>query len=90
MSELGPSDSEKIFVNYNVRYTEPDASKPRAWAKIRDIRLKIFENFDGGGFNFYICEFETLDNATLFRTDFSIEANNSLWGEDAEGQIHYL
>ena len=90
MSESGSSGSDRIFANYNVRYTELDASKPRAWAKSREIRVNIFENFDGGGFNFYVCEFETLYNATLFRTDFCIEAHNSLWGEDAEGQIHYL
>lgn len=89
MSEPHPSDRKRLFVNYNVRYCG-ETAEAFAWAEARNTHLKIFTDFDGGGFNFYICEFETLDSALLFRTDFSVDANKSLWAEDAEGKIHYF
>ena len=89
MSEPHPPDHKRSFVNYNVRYYG-ETAEAFAWAETRNMRLKIFTDFDGGGFNFYICEFEILDNAILFRTDFSIDADKSLWAEDVEGKIHYF
>ena len=77
------------FKNYNVRY-HGDTVVAYAWAEAKNMSLKIFQNYDGGGFNFYICEFETLDAAVLFCTDFSIGDDRAVWAEDDGGEIHYF
>lgn len=77
------------FVNYNVRYYS-ELGPVRLWREAAEIPMKAFENFDGGGFNFYICEFETLEHAETFRDHFQIHGEKTLWAEDAKGGIHYL
>ena len=83
------SEKDRPFVNYNVRYHDRPA-QAFEWAKGKDIPLKMFQNYDGGGFNFYICEFATLESAQLFRNDFAISGARSLWAEHTDGSIHYL
>lgn len=75
--------------NFNVRCREaPKAAL--AWGLENNAHIKVFENFDGGGFNCYICEFKTLEEACVFRRHFGIEGRNTLWIEDVEGRVHYL
>jgi hypothetical protein len=76
------------FVNYNVKYRSSLEAVTK-WRDEANIPVRVFENFDGGGFNFYICEFDTLADAERFRQDFKL-TGDPLWGEDAEGKIHYL
>ncbi|MBE7496859.1 MAG: hypothetical protein HS117_18105 [Verrucomicrobiaceae bacterium] len=75
--------------SFNVRYRgSPDAAL--AWGRENKVHIKLFENFDGGGFNHYICEFATLMDASGFRSHFDIEGDNTLWIEDVSGGIYYL
>jgi hypothetical protein len=83
------SEGGKKFLNYNVRYRDR-MEAVYAWRETTQIPVKVFENFDGGGFNYYICEFETLGDAEAFRTHFKIQGDKTLWGEDAQGNVHYL
>lgn len=78
-----------VPANYNVRYND-GLEAVRTWRDATQISVTVFENFDGGGFNFYICEFQTLEDAGVFRRHFGIKEHNTLWVEDGDGHIHYL
>ena len=82
------NDPPVSFVNYNVKYRS-SLEEVRKWRDEANIPVRVFENFDGGGFNFYICEFDTLADAERFRQDFKL-TGDPLWGEDAAGKSHYL
>lgn len=75
--------------NYNVRYYD-GLDAVRTWRDTTQISVTVFENFDGGGFNYYICEFQTLEDACAFRRHFGIKEHNTLWIEDVDGRVHYL
>lgn len=78
-----------VPANFNVRYYDR-LDAVRKWRDTTQISVTVFENFDGGGFNFYICEFQTLEDACVFRRHFGIKEHNTLWIEDVDGHIHYL
>jgi hypothetical protein len=63
---------------------------PRNWCRASDIEVRVFENYDGGGFNFYIFEFTSMDHAKTFAEQFNITGENSLWIEDAKKEIQYI
>ena len=65
-------------MNYNVRYRY-ELDPVRAWRDATKAPMKAFTNFDGGGFNFYICEFKTLKDAEAFRHHFQIHGEKTLW-----------
>lgn len=75
--------------SYNVRYRE-GLDAVLTWRDTTGISVIVFENFDGGGFNYYICEFTTLKDAWVFRRHFGIEGRDTLWTEDVNGRINYL
>lgn len=83
------SNEGSPYVNFNVRYRD-ELDPVRAWRDATKTPMKAFTNFDGGGFNFYICEFETLKDAEAFRHHFQIHGEKTLWAEAADGSIHYL
>ncbi len=75
-------------MNYNVKYRS-SVEAAKKWGNETHIPVRVFENFDGGGFNYYICEFDTLAAAERFQQDFKLKGD-PVWGEDADGKIHYL
>lgn len=83
------TDGGRRRESYNVRYRE-GLDAVRAWRDTTGISVTVFENFDGGGFNYYICEFTTLEDAHVFRRHFGIKEHNTLWIEDGDGRIDYL
>lgn len=76
-----------ICPNYNVRVYNPDAGH-RQWCQDRDIPIALFINYDGGGYNFHIFEFQALEHATAFMAAFEIQGERRLWAEDENGK-HY-
>jgi hypothetical protein len=86
--ESTANDPPACLVNFNVK-CRSSLESVRKWGDEANIPVRFFENFDGGGFNYYICEFDTLADAERFRQDFKLTGDR-LWGEDAEGKIHYL
>lgn len=90
MSESSDTSPASMgYVNYNVRYTG-NLEDVLEWSRAMTVPVKIFENFDGGGFNFYIFEFGDLEDAEFFCNDFQIKGDRTLWAEDSQGGIHYL
>lgn len=62
---------KRTFPNYNAKtYRSP--REIFQWSEATGIPLKVYENFDGGGWNFNIVEF--LDRAELdrFRQEFDV------------------
>jgi hypothetical protein len=83
------SERDQSFANYAVKYM--GAVEPvRIWHDATQIPVILSTNFDGGGFNFHVCQFEKLCDAEAFREHFKISGEKSLWGEDSVGGIHYL
>jgi hypothetical protein len=79
----------RFYPNYNVRvYSGQRVS--RNWCRASDIDVRVFENYEGGGFNFYIFEFTTMDHAKGFAEQFKITGETSLWIEDAKKYIQYV
>jgi hypothetical protein len=54
------------------------------------VDVRVFENFDGGGWNYFIFEFTSLENAKAFAIRFGIQDEDSLWIETAQGNIGYI
>lgn len=86
--ESTANDPPPCLVNYNVKYRS-SVEAVKKWGNETNISVRVFENFDGGGFNYYICEFDTLAAAERFQQDFKLKGD-PVWGEDADGKIHYL
>lgn len=77
------------FVNYNVKaYNSLDEF--RRWRDEYKIQLRVFDNYDGSGWNYFICEFQTLEHAQAFMKHFNITGDRKLWAEDKDGHNHYL
>ena len=77
------------YPNFNVRVYS-DLHTHRNWCRANDIDVRVFENSDGGGWNFFIFEFGSLEDAKAFATRFGIQDEDSLWVEPRQGEIHYI
>ena len=77
------------YPNFNVR-VHADLHTHRNWCRARDMNVRVFENFDAGGWNFFIFEFVSLEEAKAFATRFEIHDEDSLWIEPRQGEIHYI
>jgi hypothetical protein len=86
--ESTANDPPACLVNYNVKYRS-SVEAVKKWGDEANIPVRVFEKFDGGGFNYYICEFDTFAAAERFQQDFKLKGD-PVWGEDADGKIHYL
>lgn len=86
---MKPTDeiAKLAFRNFNVRFTG-ESDEAHRWAETHNRTLKVFTNFDGGGFNFYICEFLNLADAEQFLLAFPCHTDDKIWAEDTEGKIH--
>jgi len=87
-----PREREPVparYPNYNVRVYR-DGERLRGWCRGQGIPVRVYESFDGGGFNFYIFEFESLEHARRFVRRFDITGENDVWLEAAKGDIHYI
>lgn len=83
------ADEPAIYPNFNVRVYS-GLRKCRDWCRVQNIWVRVFENFDGGGFNFYIFEFKSLERARGFAAHFDINGERSIWIEKEGKNIHYL
>jgi hypothetical protein len=83
------SERPRFYPNYNMRVCSEQRVR-RNWCRASDIEVRVFENYDGGGFNFYIFEFTSMDHAKTFAEQFNITGENSLWIEDAKKEIQYM
>lgn len=59
------------YPNYNVR-TRVSLRAICDWRDQSGCAIRIFENFDGGGFNYYIIEFKTMECMRAFMDQFEI------------------
>jgi len=81
--------SGSVYPNHNVRvYTE--LREGRDWCQEQEVPVRVFTNFDGGGFNFYIFEFQLLEDARAFAKHLDIRGERSIWIEDENQKIHYV
>lgn len=79
------------FVNYNVNMeVHHSINEIWNWRNEYGIQLKVFANIDGSGFNYYMCEFQTLEHAQVFIRHFNITGDRRLWAEGKDGNVHYL
>lgn len=81
------------YANYNVRVRctfDSPLNDYVQWVKQQGFPLKVFENYDGGGYNFHIFEFQEIAHARVFMLAFDIRGARKLWGEDSQRRIHYL
>lgn len=83
------ADEPASYPNFNVRVYS-GLRKCRDWCRAQNICIRVFENFDGGGFNFYIFEFKLLEQAQTFAAHFDINDELSIWIEKEGKKIHYL
>jgi len=82
------TSGERFYPNYNVRL--PYAlDEGHAWCRGQDILVRKFVNMDGGGINFHILEFETLEHALRFARYFLI-SREDIWVEEARRQTRHL
>ena len=79
----------RLYPNYNVK-VGPNLRLCRNWCRANDIGVRVFENVDGGGWNFFIFEFTTRVDAEAFAARFGIRDENSLWVESEQGEIQYI
>ena len=79
----------QLYPNFNVRVYS-DLHTHRNWCRANDVDVRVFENFDGGGWNYFIFEFTSLENAKAFAIRFGIQDEDSLWIETAQGKIGYI
>jgi hypothetical protein len=79
----------RLYPNFNVRVYS-DLHTHRNWCRANDVDVRVFENFDGGGWNYFIFEFTSLENAKAFAIRFGIQDEDSLWIEIAQGEIGYI
>ena len=79
----------RLYPNFNVRVYS-DLHTHRNWCRANDVDVRVFENFDGGGWNYFIFEFTSLENAKAFAIRFGIQDEDSLWIETAQGKIGYI
>ena len=77
------------YPNFNVR-VRSDLHIHRNWCRANEVSVRVFENFDAGGWNFFIFEFGSLEDAKAFATRFEIHDEDSLWIESRQGEIHYI
>ena len=79
----------RLYPNFNVRVYS-DLHTHRNWCRANDVGVRVFENSDGGGWNFFIFEFVSLEDAKAFAIRFGIQDEDSLWVETAQGEIDYI
>ncbi|MEI8316228.1 MAG: hypothetical protein WCG79_12365 [Verrucomicrobiota bacterium] len=72
-------------VNYNTRTND---SSDIAWCHSKDLPVRVFEDFDGGGSLGYIVEFQTLEDLKVFVTERKI--SRRCWIEKTDGITEYL
>ena len=77
------------YPNFNVK-VHSDLRTHRNWCRANEVSVRVFENFDGGGWNFFIFEFGSLEDAKAFAIRFGIQDEDSLWVETRQGEIHYI
>lgn len=77
------------YPNFNVKVCS-DLHTHRNWCRANDVDVRVFENSDGGGWNFFIFEFTSLEDAEAFAIRFGIQDEDSLWVETGQGEIHYI
>ena len=83
------SERPRFYPNFNVKVYS-DQRSHRNWCRAHDIDVRVFDNFDGGGWNFYIFEFATMNDAEFFAARFKITGQGSLWIETRDGEIQYI
>lgn len=63
----------------------------RSWLEKRRIPFRVFVNYDGGGFNYYIWEFQAFAHAHKFNSYLNISSKHMrMFAEDEEGYLHSL
>jgi hypothetical protein len=77
------------YPSFNVR-VHSDLRTHRNWCRANEVSVTVFENFDGGDWNFFIFEFGSLEDAKAFAIRFGIQDEDSLWVEPRQGEIHYI
>jgi len=77
------------YPNFNVRVYS-DLNTHRNWCRANDVDVRVFENYDGGGWNFFIFEFISQEDAETFAIQFGIQEVHSLWVEPCQGEIQYI
>jgi hypothetical protein len=83
------SERPRFYPNYNMRVCSEQRVR-RNWCRASDIEVCVFENYDGGGFNFCIIEFTSMNHAETCAEQFNITGENSLWIEDTKKEIQYI
>ena len=73
---------KRTYPNYNVKSRTP-AKEIFVWSERRGIRLRLYDNFDGGGWNFYIVEF--LNPADLNEFIQEVDVFDEPWIENENG-----
>lgn len=77
------------FANYNVK-TNGMPAEQWDWCKAQHYPFRVFINYDGGGYNHHIVEFQALEHARAYMRQFGISGSYRLYAEDVGGGIHYL
>lgn len=72
---------------WNVKSTNTDLAAQRAWCESSAIEYGVFENFDGGGWNCFIFEFYSKDDAQRFAEQFNRDPTGDVFEEDENGRI---
>ena len=67
--------------NYNTRTND---SSDIAWCRNKGLLVRVFDDYDGGGWLGYIVEFQTLDDLKVFVTERKISSR--CWIEHADGK----
>jgi len=75
--------NERFYPNYNVRISFIfDLEEGYAWCRGQGIPVRTFVNMDGGGMNYDILEFESLEHVLRFARHFDIDTED-IWVEEA-------
>lgn len=84
------TDHERFYPNYNVRISYDFVlDEGYAWCRGQGIPVRTFVNMDGGGMNFDILEFETLEHVLDFARHFNIDTED-IWVEEARRRTRRL
>jgi hypothetical protein len=77
------------YPNFNVRVYS-GLHTHHNWCRANDVGVRVFENSYGEGWNFFIFEFASLEDAQAFAIRFEIQGEDSLWVEASQGDIDYI
>lgn len=84
--------TEPRRATFNVRLcvSSGGTGAHEAWAATAGVAMRVCFNFDGGGYNFHIFEFNRVEDARAFMQAFDIREVHTLWREDPDGSHHDL